>query len=488
MVRFLSILMCAFCATIAGAQLLPIELDQTITLPVGTNIWDVMPHPDGYYLWVAAIDPDTDQTRIYWGRTDVGGFDSLDFDVGRPQSITCFWRDNYVPCVVLFSRRYQSIGERDLLRIYRLPDASPDTASWSYYGSLTFWSPYHQDLRYDFRTLAIAENPAPPQISSRVSIMVSHTYEGVYDYGQTHSFTYPCHFIMNMLADASSQTWALPGNANNANCTMADDTIRFVYSGRHYFNGWNSSVRSFNVPDDSVRVPILTSCSGSGDCISSLLAATWCQPTRVIYCFTQLPTLGIVSVPVDTIPVWTIPHTYSFWMSADVIPNNCGEEFLAYSNAGAVFHIYGAADGHDYGVSTQVGLLSSDARIISRYDSTYRRIAWRTGAHDVRLYRFGEYLAAVDNSATVPLSFSLSSHPNPFNPASTISLSLPHEQAVRLTVFDITGREVETLVNETMPSGEHRVIFDGARLSSGIYFAHLSAGSETLTQKLLLVR
>ena len=78
--------------------------------------------------------------------------------------------------------------------------------------------------------------------------------------------------------------------------------------------------------------------------------------------------------------------------------------------------------------------------------------------------------------------------PNPFNPSTTISFSLPQTQQVKLAVFDITGRQVAVLADEQYQAGEHRVMFDGAELPSGIYFARLSAGTVDLTQKLMLIR
>ncbi len=87
-----------------------------------------------------------------------------------------------------------------------------------------------------------------------------------------------------------------------------------------------------------------------------------------------------------------------------------------------------------------------------------------------------------------PSSLSLSAHPNPFNPSTSIFFTLPKAGAVKLTVFDVTGREVVTLADEDMAAGEHHVIFDGAQLSSGIYFVCLRAQQITRTVKVALIR
>jgi hypothetical protein len=81
-----------------------------------------------------------------------------------------------------------------------------------------------------------------------------------------------------------------------------------------------------------------------------------------------------------------------------------------------------------------------------------------------------------------------SSFPNPFNPMTTISFDLDHPGMVRLKVFDITGREVSSLVEESMTAGTHAVTFDGAGLASGIYFYSLQCGERKLTKKMVLIR
>ena len=79
-------------------------------------------------------------------------------------------------------------------------------------------------------------------------------------------------------------------------------------------------------------------------------------------------------------------------------------------------------------------------------------------------------------------------YPNPFNPATTISFDLTHPGMVKLNVFDVTGRLVSTLVDGNMIAGEYNVMFDGAGLSSGIYFARLEAGKYMQTQKMVLLK
>jgi hypothetical protein len=79
-------------------------------------------------------------------------------------------------------------------------------------------------------------------------------------------------------------------------------------------------------------------------------------------------------------------------------------------------------------------------------------------------------------------------YPNPFNPSTTISFSLPRTEMVILKVYDVLGREVATLVDRREEAGEHSVMWNGEEFASGVYFCRLQANDVVLTQKILLVR
>jgi len=94
-----------------------------------------------------------------------------------------------------------------------------------------------------------------------------------------------------------------------------------------------------------------------------------------------------------------------------------------------------------------------------------------------------------NNGNSTPYTFSLSqNYPNPFNPVTMISYSIPQKGLVTVKVFDVTGRLVRTLVNETMEAGNNSVMFDASSLSSGVYFYNIVSGSFTDTKKMILVK
>ncbi len=78
--------------------------------------------------------------------------------------------------------------------------------------------------------------------------------------------------------------------------------------------------------------------------------------------------------------------------------------------------------------------------------------------------------------------------PNPFNPTTTISFTLPADSHTTLTVHDITGRKVAALADNFMSAGKHSAVFNGCDLASGVYFYRLEVGGTARTGKMLLVK
>lgn len=92
----------------------------------------------------------------------------------------------------------------------------------------------------------------------------------------------------------------------------------------------------------------------------------------------------------------------------------------------------------------------------------------------------------------VPAKYDLSqNYPNPFNPVTKINFEIPVDSRVTLKIFDISGREVATLVNELRTAGYYTVSFDAHNFASGIYFYRVTAGDNaqfTMTKKMMLVK
>jgi len=92
-----------------------------------------------------------------------------------------------------------------------------------------------------------------------------------------------------------------------------------------------------------------------------------------------------------------------------------------------------------------------------------------------------------DISSEVPSGFSLSQNfPNPFNPTTSIKYYIAKSSNVKIVVYDIMGREIQTLVNKTLKPGTNELSFDGSSLPGGVYFYKISAGDYSATKKMVL--
>jgi hypothetical protein len=104
----------------------------------------------------------------------------------------------------------------------------------------------------------------------------------------------------------------------------------------------------------------------------------------------------------------------------------------------------------------------------------------------------------ITNKALIPVtneqpvrSFELTlqqNFPNPFNPTTTIRFSLPRREAVRLDVFDASGRLVASPLAEIRPAGQHEITFDASALSSGVYLYRLSSTSGIIVKRMTLLK
>ena len=82
----------------------------------------------------------------------------------------------------------------------------------------------------------------------------------------------------------------------------------------------------------------------------------------------------------------------------------------------------------------------------------------------------------------------MQNYPNPFNPTTKVQFSIPGVQYVTLKIFDMLGREVETLVNEKLSPGTYSVDWNASTCSSGVYFYTLNTGDFRETKRMVLVR
>ncbi len=99
------------------------------------------------------------------------------------------------------------------------------------------------------------------------------------------------------------------------------------------------------------------------------------------------------------------------------------------------------------------------------------------------------YSHVIEVEVGTPMTFDLSqNYPNPFNPSTTISYKIPENATVSLKIFDVTGTEVMTLVNQKQDAGSYTINFDAKTLASGMYIYTIKAGDYTATKKMMLMK
>jgi hypothetical protein len=118
---------------------------------------------------------------------------------------------------------------------------------------------------------------------------------------------------------------------------------------------------------------------------------------------------------------------------------------------------------------------------------TITGVSGEIGVDQVDLFLIGDPTSNGEKGRDIGFALS-QNYPNPFNPTTAIAFQLPNASRVTLTVFNVLGQKVATLVNSNMAAGSHTVSFDAKGLASGMYFYRLEAGTFTATKKMMLVK
>ena len=125
-----------------------------------------------------------------------------------------------------------------------------------------------------------------------------------------------------------------------------------------------------------------------------------------------------------------------------------------------------------------------DESVLSDFTNTQ---AWKISSYGGGYEEDGR-VAFTDESG-IPNEFSLKqNYPNPFNPSTNIQYDLPNDNFISIKIFDITGREIKSLVNEFKSAGRYILSFDASNLSSGIYYYKIEAGEFTQVKKMMFIK
>jgi len=147
------------------------------------------------------------------------------------------------------------------------------------------------------------------------------------------------------------------------------------------------------------------------------------------------------------------------------------------------------------GKSFDAGICIIDKRLNNFYDMTGINEIKIKSAFENNNYELiiaeSSYLQELKQKYEIPLTFELEqNYPNPFNPSTVISYSLAKSGNVKLTVYDLAGKEIQTLVEEYQNAGRYNVRFSikDSDISSGVYYYTLLSDGQTLTRKLMLLK
>jgi hypothetical protein len=159
--------------------------------------------------------------------------------------------------------------------------------------------------------------------------------------------------------------------------------------------------------------------------------------------------------------------------------------------AGTDLGVFASTDGgtswNAYNTGLPEAVIVADL-VISPSNRTLRLASHSNGVFDRLLLPISP-VAVADAGGSIPSMFSLAqNYPNPFNPVTRIRFTIADRQLTIVTVADLLGKEVATLVHEVKEPGTYEITFDATGLASGIYLYRMTAGGFTQTKKMIAVK
>jgi hypothetical protein len=131
-------------------------------------------------------------------------------------------------------------------------------------------------------------------------------------------------------------------------------------------------------------------------------------------------------------------------------------------------------------------------QLVYETGKNFKEAKFETGIGIISEIYSKDYLTNKENSKESSIKttnyFDARNYPNPFNPRTTISYTLPSSSHVKITIYDSSAKEIEVLVDESQSQGTHTVEFNGDSLPSGIYFYRIKTSDKTEVKKMILAK
>jgi len=228
-----------------------------------------------------------------------------------------------------------------------------------------------------------------------------------------------------------------------------------------------------------------------------LLVTTWSNEATA-----YVP--NIVPVELQSFTAEVIEYDVNLIWSTATETNNSGFEIQRTSPLPSPYQGEGVPTSRDGRGWENIGFVPGFGTTTEVHHYSYIDESVQPGEYQYRLRQIDfdgsfEYSNIIEAVVGAPAKFSIEqNYPNPFNPSTIIQYAISSRQFVKLTVYDLLGREIEILVNEEKPAGSYEVEFNSSTLSgsvsakggyaSGVYFYQLKAGDYVETKKMVLLR
>jgi hypothetical protein len=130
-----------------------------------------------------------------------------------------------------------------------------------------------------------------------------------------------------------------------------------------------------------------------------------------------------------------------------------------------------------------------DQKVEKAQTYTYRIKAYKDSAESDYSNEASIILTGVKEESEIPIEYSISqNYPNPFNPTTQIKFALPKKALTKITIYDLLGREIQTLINNELEAGYHEIKIDANDLQSGVYFYRIQAEDFIHSKKMILMK
>ena len=185
-------------------------------------------------------------------------------------------------------------------------------------------------------------------------------------------------------------------------------------------------------------------------------------------------------LPKDT--TGSYPYVSSMYVN-HTNPSLKGTVFIILNNK-----LFAYQKGQKSWIPVHAGLSENENRISDiTADNNFLYAATDNGMWKLSLSSI-PFIQSIGNSGYPHVITLFKNYPNPFNPSTTISYKLASSEHVRLTIYDILGQQVTTLINKNQQKGNHEVTFHANQLSSGVYLYEIKVGNNTYMKKMLLLK